>query len=132
MLVAQAAVALPLAVAVVAGPAALVDDLAGRTVEATLIVAAYLAGSVLHVKSLLREAGNVRFHRVNVAWHVVLASGAALASPWWLVGFLPALARAVLLRPGMRPGAIGGSRRWSRSWWSSPRSSPCSPRPQCG
>ncbi len=108
MLVAQAAVALPLAVAVVAGPAVLVDDLAGRTVEATLIVAAYLAGSVLHVKSLLREAGNATFHRVNVGWHVVLASGAAVASPWWLVGLLPALVRAVLLRPGMRPGAIGG------------------------
>jgi hypothetical protein len=77
-------------------------------VEATLIVAAYLAGSVLHVKSLLREAGNAAFHRVNVGWHVVLASGAAVASPWWLVGLLPALVRAILLRPGMRPGAIGG------------------------
>jgi uncharacterized membrane protein len=45
---------------------------------------------------------------VNVGWHVVLASGAAVASPWWLLAFIPALARAVLLRPGMRPGAIGG------------------------
>ena len=108
MLVAQAAVALPLAVAVVAGPSALTGDLVGQTLQATLIVAGYLAGSVVHVKSLLREAGNVRFHRVNVAWHAVLAVGAGLASPWWLVGFVPALARAVLLRPGMRPGAIGG------------------------
>jgi hypothetical protein len=108
MLVAQATVALPLTVAVVAGPGALTGDLAGPTLEATLIVAAYLAGSVLHVKSLLREAGNARFHRVSVAWHGVLALGAGLASPWWLVGFLPALARAVLLRPGMRPGLIGG------------------------
>ena len=40
MLVAQAAVALPLAVAVVAGPSALTGDLAGQTLEATLIVAA--------------------------------------------------------------------------------------------
>ncbi len=108
MLVAQAAVALPLAVAVVAGLPALTGDLAGPTLEAALIVAAYLAGSVLHVKSLLREAGNVTFHRANVAWHGVLAVGAGLASPWWLVGFLPALARAVLLRPGIRPGVIGG------------------------
>ena len=108
MLVAQAAVALPLAVAVVAGPSALAADLAGITLQATVIVAAYLAGSVLHVKSLLREAGNVRFHRVNMAWHAVLAVSAALASPWWLVGFIPALARAILLRPGMRPGVIGG------------------------
>lgn len=108
MLVAQAAVALPLAVAVVAGLPALTGDLAGPTLEAALIVAAYLAGSVLHVKSLLREAGNLTFHRANVAWHGVLAVGAGLASPWWLVGFLPALARAVLLRPGIRPGVIGG------------------------
>jgi hypothetical protein len=108
MLVAQAAVALPLAVAVVAGLPALTGDLAGPTFEAALIVAAYLAGSVLHVKSLLREAGNVTFHRANVAWHGVLAVGAGLASPWWLVAFLPALARAVLLRPGIRPGVIGG------------------------
>ena len=108
MLVAQATVAVPLAVAVVAGPSALAGDLAGQTIEATAVVAAYLAGSVLHVKSLLREAGNATFHRANVVWHSALAVGAAMASPWWLVAFLPALARAVLLRPGMRPGAIGG------------------------
>ena len=76
MLVAQAAVALPLTVAVVAGPATLAEQLAGPTIEATLIIAAYLAGSVLHVKSLLREAGNVTFHRANVAWHGVLALAA--------------------------------------------------------
>ena len=108
MLVAQATVALPLTVAVVAGPSALAGDLAGATLEATVIIAAYLAGSVLHVKSLLREAGNVRFHRVNVAWHAALALAAGLASLWWLVGFLPALARTILLRPRMRPGVIGG------------------------
>ena len=108
MLVAQAAVALPLAVAVVLGPAALAGDLADSVLEATVIVAAYLAGSVLHVKSLLREAGNARFHQANMAWHGALAVGAAVASPWWLVAFVPALARAILLRPGMRPGAIGG------------------------
>jgi hypothetical protein len=34
--------------------------------------------------------------------------GTAAASPWWLVGFLPALLRAVLLRPGARPALIGG------------------------
>lgn len=108
VLVAQAAVALPLAVAVVAGPTEATGVLAGPTMQATAIVAAYLAGSVLHVKSLLREAGNAAFHRVNVGWHAVLTLGAAVASPWWLVAFVPALARAALLRPGMRPGAIGG------------------------
>jgi uncharacterized membrane protein YgcG len=108
MLVAQATVALPLTVAVVAGPSALTGELARPTLQATVIIAAYLAGSVLHVKSLLREAGNVRFHRVNVAWHGILALGTGLVTPWWLVGFLPALARSILLRPGLRPGVIGG------------------------
>ena len=55
LLVAQATAALPLAVAVVAGPGAVLGDLAGPTLQATLIVAGYLAGSVLHVKSLLRR-----------------------------------------------------------------------------
>ena len=103
MLVAQATVALPLTVAVVAGPSALVGDLAGVTLQATVIVAAYLAGSVLHVKSLLRQAGNVRFHRVNVAWHAALALGAGLASLAWLVGFVPALARIDPPAPGDAP-----------------------------
>jgi hypothetical protein len=108
MLVAQAAVAVPLTVAVVAGPSALTGDLAGPTLQATVIIAAYLAGSVLHVKSLIRQAGDVRYHRLNEAWHGALALGAGLADPAWLVGFVPALARSILLRPGMRPAAIGG------------------------
>jgi hypothetical protein len=108
MLVAQATVALPLTVAVVAGPSGLTRDLVGPTLQATVIVAAYLAGSVLHVKSLLREAGNARFHRMNVAWHGVLVVGCGLVNAWWLVGVIPALARAILLRPGLRPGVIGG------------------------
>jgi hypothetical protein len=108
LLVAQAVVALPLAVAVVAGPADLADALATSTVEATLVVAAYLVGSVVHVKSLLREAGNVTFRRLNLAWHLALAVVSGLLSAWWLIAFIPAMARAILLRPGTRPGVIGG------------------------
>ncbi len=107
LLVAQATVALPLAVAVVAGPAAVLGDLAGPVLPATLIVAGYLAGSVLHVKSLLREAGRPAFRRADIAWHLALAIGAAVASVWWLVGLAPALARAILMRPGLRAGVIG-------------------------
>ncbi len=108
MLVAQAGVALPLAVGVVAGPAQLFGGLGGPTLEATLIVTAYLAGSVLHVKSILREAGKATFRRANVGWHSALVVVGGLANPWWLVGLVPALVRSLLLRPGMRPGAIGG------------------------
>jgi hypothetical protein len=74
---------------------------------ATAATAAFLFGSVLHVKSLLREAGNRRFHWLSVGYHVAVLLGFALVSPWWVVGFAPALMRAVTLRPGLRPALIG-------------------------
>ena len=83
---------------------------AWQTLQATLIVAGYLAGSVLHVKSLLREAGRPAFRRVDVVWHVALTIGAASASMWWLIGLGPALARAILMRPGLRAGVVGAWR----------------------
>jgi hypothetical protein len=108
LLVAQAVAAVPMTVAVVAGPAALAGDLAGLTTTCTLVVAGYLAGSVIHVKSLLREAGNSSFRRLNLGWHAAALVASTLVSPWWAVGFVPALVRALVLRPGLRPGAIGG------------------------
>ena len=108
ILVAQAVAAVPLTVAVVAGPGALGSELAMGAALTSGLVAAYLTGSVLHVKSLLREAGDRRFRRLSIAWHVACAVLAAAVSPWWLVGFLPALVRAVALRPGLRAGVIGG------------------------
>jgi hypothetical protein len=85
-------------------------DLAGVPGElwlATAATGAFLFGSVLHVKSLLREAGNVRFRWLSIGYHVVVLVGFALASPWWLLGFGPALVRSALLRPGLRPAIIG-------------------------
>ena len=108
LLVAQAVAAVPLAVAVVAGPAALLGDLLAPTLTAAALCAAYLAGSVIHVKSLLREAGDRRWHALDVAWHAAALVVGALVSPWWVLGFGPALIRAVVMRPGLRPGAIGG------------------------
>ena len=107
MLVAQAILALPLAVAVVAGPDQLAGGLRGSAVQATLVVGAYLAGSVLHVKSLIREAARTGYRWADVGWHILLVVGSAPASPWWLVGTVPALVRSVAMRPGMRPGVIG-------------------------
>lgn len=74
---------------------------------ATTATAAFLFGSVLHVKSLLRQAGNRRFHWLSVGYHAVVLVGFTLVSLWWVVGFAPALIRAVALRPGLRPGIIG-------------------------
>ncbi|HQZ86803.1 MAG TPA: YwiC-like family protein [Actinomycetota bacterium] len=74
---------------------------------ATAATGAFLFGSVLHVKSLLREAGNVGFRRLSIAYHVLALVIFAVASPWWLIGFVPALLRSLVLRPGLRPAVIG-------------------------
>ncbi len=107
LLVAQAVAAVPLSVAVVTGPAALLDGLLGPTLTATAVCAAYLAGSVIHVKSLLREADDRRWHALDVAWHAGALVAATFVDPWWLLGFGPALVRALVMRPGLRPGMIG-------------------------
>lgn len=73
------------------------------TVAAGLI----LVGSVLAVKSVLREAGNIRFRVLSIGYHLTVALIAWWADPVWLVAFGTALGRALLLRPGMRPGIIG-------------------------
>lgn len=79
----------------------------GQLWLATAATGAFLFGSVLHVKSLLREAGNVGFRRLSVGYHVIALAVFAVASPWWLIGFGPALLRSLVLRPGLRPAVIG-------------------------
>ena len=108
VLVAQALVAVPSTVALVAGLGAVSGGLAAATWTATALVAGYLVGSVIHVKSLLREAGDLRWRRLDIGWHVLMVVLAALVDPCWLVGFGPALIRSVVGRPGARPGLIGG------------------------
>lgn len=108
LLVGQAVAAVPLTVAVVASPSALIGDLLEPTITGTALCAAYLAGSVIHVKSLLREADDRRWHALDLGWHAIVLVVAALIAPWWALGFAPALARAVVMRPGLRPGVIGG------------------------
>lgn len=108
VLVLQSLVAIPVVVGLTAGPAALSGSLARPTAEVTAAMALYLGGSVLHVKSLLREARRVRFRRADVAWHVAAAVLTGLASPGWLIGFGPALIRAVVARPGMSVALVGG------------------------
>lgn len=107
LLVGQAVVAVPLTVGVVAGLPALTGPLAGATATCTAVVATYLAGSVLHVKSLLRGAAIRGYREANLAWHGTALVGTGLLSAWWLVAFLPAFVRAIGLRPGLRPAVIG-------------------------
>lgn len=81
----------------------------------TAAVALLLAGSTLHVKSLIRERADERFARASRA--VALASvpvAVALAAWWGLPGgawlvlpFAYAAVRALLVREPLRPGALG-------------------------
>jgi len=74
---------------------------------AATICATYFVGSVIHVKSLIREADDRRWHRADVAFHIVALAWAAM-SFWLLVPFAVALVRSLVMRPGLRPGVIGG------------------------
>ncbi len=70
--------------------------------------AVFFTGSVLHVKSLIREADDRRWHFASIAYHFIALIVMAVVSPWFMLAFLPALARALFVKPGLRPGAIGG------------------------
>lgn len=76
---------------------------------AALMSLLFFAGSVLHVKSLIREVKNRNWHRGSVLYHLaVLVSFLLLASPWYLsVPFALALVRTIVIKPGLRPGILG-------------------------
>jgi hypothetical protein len=73
---------------------------------ATGITAVYFVGSVIHVKSLIREADDRRWRAANIAYHVA-ALALGLISPWLLLPFGAALARSLALRPGIPAARIG-------------------------
>lgn len=77
---------------------------------------AYFFGTVLYVKTNIRERGSRTFYAASVGWHVAAtilagALGAAGLAPWWwTVFFLAATARAVVvprLVPALTPRTIG-------------------------
>ena len=74
--VAQALVLVP-AAAYVSG---VVDP--GRVIAYVLVAAAYLLGSVLVVRSVLRERGNDRFAALSIGFHLAVTALAAVAYPW--------------------------------------------------
>jgi hypothetical protein len=53
-----------------------------RVVGAAVVAAAYLVGSVLVVRSVLRERGNEAFAAVSVGVHAGFVVGTALAAAW--------------------------------------------------
>jgi hypothetical protein len=69
----------------------------------------FFAGSVVHVKSLIREVKNRNWHTGSLVYHlVILILLLALARPWYLaIPFALALARTIIVKPGLRPGTLG-------------------------
>lgn len=96
------------AAALVSGP---VD--VGRVTFATIVAGIYLVGTVLVVRSVLRERGNHAFAALSIGGHVLVAAGATFATleralPWPYT----ALAITLALRAAALPAL---QRRWAGS-----------------
>lgn len=76
---------------------------------ATLLSLLFFAGSVVHVKSLIREVKNRKWHHASLIFHAsVLVLLLFFVHPWYLaIAFMVALLRTILLKPGQRPGVLG-------------------------
>ncbi|WP_082093284.1 YwiC-like family protein [Demequina sediminicola] len=69
----------------------------------------YLAGTVVYVKSMIREHGSVVHYRVSVGYHAVAVAGCTIWQPWLAIPFGLLLVRAVWLprRARMKAPVIG-------------------------
>ncbi|HRY09390.1 MAG: YwiC-like family protein [Actinobacteria bacterium] len=108
LLVAQAAVAVPLMWGIATNTANLgiADPAATDAWLAAFICLVFFTGSVLHVKSLIREADDRRWAIASRVFHVAaLAMG--LISVWLLLPFGVAAVRAFTVPAGSRPAVIG-------------------------
>jgi hypothetical protein len=67
-----------------------------------------LVGTVLHVKSTIRERADRRFRQVSIGFHAVALAVATAIDPYLAIAFGFLLLRAVLVpRQGWRPARIG-------------------------
>ncbi len=84
----------------------------------TALVFAYLFGTVLHVKTMIRERGHTGWLAASIGWHAAalattaIAAAAGALTPGWAVLFGLATARTWLLprlatRRTVRPMAVG-------------------------
>lgn len=108
LLVAQASLAVPLfwGIATDTPDLGIGDAAALDAWTAALICLVFFAGSVIHVKSLIREADDRRWAIASRIYHV-LALWMALISPWLLLPFGASAIRAFAVPPGSRPAVIG-------------------------
>lgn len=92
------------------------DTVPDRVWVLMIVCLLVLAGSTLHVKSLVRERRDARFARVSRVVAVASIAAAVALAAWWgwpggawlVVPFVAAAVRAFIVgRRPMRPGAIG-------------------------
>jgi hypothetical protein len=96
------------AAALVSGP---VD--VTRVTFATIVAGIYLVGTVLVVRSVLRERGNQAFAALSIGVHVLVAAGATFATleralPWPYTALAVALASRAAALPALQRRWTGG------------------------
>lgn len=82
----------------------------GRPWVLTGLLLAYFAGTVLYVKAMIRDRGDVGRYRLSVAYHVAVCVPAAIVSPWLGALFAVFALRAAVVPkcwPGLGAATIG-------------------------
>lgn len=72
------------------------------------VSALFFTGSVLHVKSLIRESENKRWRIASIVYSLLCIPASAVISPWLIPAFAAAAIRAIVVSRNARPGTIGG------------------------
>lgn len=72
------------------------------------VLAAYFVGTLLYVKTMIRERDSKAYYRLSVGYHLAVTAAMATVS-WWLVGLFAVLAlrAAVLPRRRLTPKQVG-------------------------
>lgn len=76
----------------------------------TALLLAYFAGTVLYVKTMIRNRGDRRRYALSVAYHVVVCVPAAAVNPWLGLLFVALALRSAIVPqrwPGLTPAALG-------------------------
>ena len=89
-----------------------------RVIGLTLAVFGYFFGTILYVKTMIRERGSQAWLNVSLGWHTLCTAGAAAAvlwagaGRWWPLFFLATAVRAwvlptIALKRPIRPVLVG-------------------------
>ena len=77
-------------------------------ISAAVITWLYLAGTVLYVKTMIRERGSHLHYVVSISGHSAAVIAAVLVNPWFAIPFAWFLARAIVLpRHHLKVAVVG-------------------------